>query len=85
MFLPITKASNAIATAIFAPDALAYDMMYGNEPTAFMRWATEHGAGLALDGLGMLVEQAAVAFAIWHGCEPHTAPVIAALRQGATP
>ncbi|MEQ8659353.1 MAG: shikimate dehydrogenase [Gammaproteobacteria bacterium] len=58
-----------------------YDMMYGNEPTAFVRWARAHGALRALDGLGMLVEQAAEAFLCWHGVRPDSAPVIAALRH----
>lgn len=66
---------------IFAPDAVAYDMMYGREPTAFQRWAGREGAARALDGLGMLVEQAAEAFYIWRGVRPETAGVIAALRD----
>jgi shikimate dehydrogenase len=58
-----------------------YDMMYGNEPTAFCRWAAEHGAGQAVDGLGMLVEQAAEAFFEWRGVRPESAPVLAELRR----
>jgi shikimate dehydrogenase len=57
-----------------------YDLMYGNEPTAFVRWAQAHGAAQALDGLGMLVEQAAESFRLWRGIRPNTAPVIAELR-----
>jgi shikimate dehydrogenase len=60
-----------------------YDMMYASEPTAFLRWGRRHGAGLAVDGLGMLVEQAAESFFLWRGLRPQTAPVIRALRQSA--
>ncbi len=66
-------------------DTLCYDMMYGREPTAFVRWAEAQGAGRALDGLGMLVEQAAEAFALWRGVRPDTAPVIRRLRTPGVP
>ncbi len=71
-----------LADAAFRPDTVCYDMMYGSEPTAFLRWAQTRGVARRIDGLGMLVEQAAVAFAIWHGVLPQTADVIAALRNG---
>ncbi|MEW6645940.1 MAG: shikimate dehydrogenase [Pseudomonadota bacterium] len=65
---------------ILAPGAVCYDMMYGKEPTAFLRWAMAAGAAQSADGLGMLVEQAAEAFYLWRGVRPATAEVIAALR-----
>lgn len=66
---------------VFAPGSLAYDMMYGAEPTPFLRYAQEHGAGHCADGLGMLVEQAAVAFHLWRGIRPDTLSVINQLRS----
>lgn len=57
-----------------------YDMMYGAELTPFCRWATQLEAGCVIDGLGMLVEQAAESFRIWRGAQPQAMPVIAALR-----
>ena len=57
-----------------------YDMMYSDKPTAFVDWGRAHDAGKALDGLGMLVEQAAESFWLWRGIRPNTAPVIKMLR-----
>lgn len=57
-----------------------YDMMYAAEPTAFVSWGQQQGAVQALDGLGMLVEQAAEAFFIWRGVRPNTAAVLQQLR-----
>ncbi len=58
-----------------------YDMMYGRNETVFNRWARKQGAAVCVDGLGMLVEQAAEAFFVWRGKRPETAPVIAAMRK----
>ena len=70
-----------LPAGVLAADAVCYDMMYGKEPTPFLRWAAAAGATRALDGLGMLVEQAAESFYLWRGVRPATSPVIAALRQ----
>jgi len=72
----------AVPASVFHGASFVYDMMYARKPTIFMKWALEQGAGKAADGLGMLVEQAAVGFEIWHGVKVETAPVIAVLRQG---
>lgn len=66
---------------LFAPHALAYEMVYGRD-TPFMQQArAAHCPGVRVaDGLGMLVEQAAEAFQLWRGVRPATGPVLAALR-----
>lgn len=64
---------------LFADAALAYDMMYGAEPTVFLRWAAEHDAR-TVDGLGMLIEQAAESFFLWRNKHPDTAAVRELLR-----
>ncbi len=70
-----------LPATLFADQALCYDMMYGADPTPFMRWARTHGAGRICDGLGMLVEQAAESFFLWRGLHPQTPTVITALRE----
>ncbi len=64
---------------IFNSETVAYDMMYARQATPFMQFAGSCGA-TAIDGLGMLVEQAAKSFAIWHGIMPETAGVITKIR-----
>ncbi|OBX38006.1 shikimate dehydrogenase [Halomonas elongata] len=65
---------------LFAEGGVAYDMMYGSEPTVFLRWAGERGAR-TIDGLGMLVGQAAESFRLWRGKHPDVAPVLDMLRR----
>ena len=71
-----------VAPGVLKPGALALDLMYGPAADGFMRWAREHGA-VPRDGLGMLVEQAAEAFALWRGVRPPAAQVLAELQRSA--
>ena len=75
----LTDSELPLPKSIFAKNCLAYDMIYGRE-TKFMKLARENGARV-VDGLGMLVEQAAYSFWLWRNVNPQTAPVIAMLRN----
>lgn len=66
---------------ILNPNGVCYDMMYSDTDTAFITWAKQHGAAKTIDGLGMLVEQAAAAFRLWRGVQPKTQEVIMLIRQ----
>lgn len=63
------------------PRTLAVDLNYGEAAIPFLAWARTAGCRDVVDGLGMLVEQAAESFELWHGVRPDTAPVYAALRE----
>ncbi|MEM7378526.1 MAG: shikimate dehydrogenase [Pseudomonadota bacterium] len=60
--------------------AVSYDMVYARAATPFQDWSRAHGARVAFDGLGMLVEQAAESFERWRGVRPDTAAVYSSLR-----
>lgn len=76
----LSSAMPPVPAAAFCQGTLALDMMYGNTPSPFMDFAASHGA-VVRDGLGMLVEQAAEAFAIWRGVRPQTAAILEQMRQ----
>ena len=64
-----------------SPQTVCYDLAYGRSSTAFVKWAQRAGCARAVQGLGMLVEQAAESFLFWRGVRPDTAAVLAALRK----
>ena len=73
----------AVPATVIGPETVCYDMAYGKIDTPFVRWALKLGCTRALQGWGMLVEQAAESFRVWRGVRPATAPVLAALRERA--
>ena len=70
-----------IPAGAIGPETVCYDLAYGRSAMAFVRWAQLSGCRLAVQGLGMLVEQAAESFRLWRGVRPETAPVLAALKE----
>jgi shikimate dehydrogenase len=73
----------AVPASVVGPETVCYDMAYGKSDTPFVRWALKQGCTRALQGWGMLVEQAAESFRVWRGIRPATAPVLAALKERA--
>lgn len=75
---------NLPASILDVERTVCYDLMYGAD-TAFLAWARQAGCTRVCDGLGMLVEQAAESFELWHGVRPDTEPVRDRLRSAAKP
>ena len=71
----------ALPELVLSERCCCYDMMYGAEPTPFMRWSAANMAWAVSDGLGMLVEQAAESYFLWRGQRPATGAVIQQIRQ----
>lgn len=65
---------------LVAERTACYDMMYGSDTTIFNRWGEEQGAAQTIDGLGMLVGQAAESYRLWRGRMPDVAEVMAQMR-----
>lgn len=72
----------AISEHVIASANCCYDMAYGNEDTSFLVWAKKLGVPKTIDGLGMLVGQAAESFRLWRGVTPATELVLKQLRNG---
>jgi shikimate dehydrogenase len=66
-----------------SPRCLAVDLSYGEAAISFLAWARAAGCTHRIDGLGMLVEQAAESFALWHGKRPDTDEIYAQLSASA--
>ena len=72
----------ALSPTVFNSASVIYDMSYKNEMTSFNKWAKDNSKeALVIDGLGMLIEQAAESFNIWHGHKPNSEELRQVLRQ----
>ncbi|SEL36091.1 shikimate dehydrogenase [Colwellia chukchiensis] len=80
----LTGASLPISDQTIKNALACYDMVYGKTPTAFLQQATSLGVKQVVDGLGMLVGQAAASFQLWTGINPDVEPVLASLRAELT-
>jgi shikimate dehydrogenase len=67
--------------SLIGPNSFCYDLVYSSRPTPFVVWAKSHGAARAVQGWGMLVEQAAESFAIWRGVRPETKALLKQLAH----
>ena len=67
--------------SLASPRCLAVDLSYGEAAIPFMAWANAAGCTHRIDGLGMLVEQAAEAFLLWRGVRPPSAQVLREMQQ----
>lgn len=67
---------------LIARSKLVYDMVYGDEPTCFLKHAESLGVIKLLDGLGMLVGQAAQSFFLWRNERPDIQKTLQQLRAG---
>ncbi|MDM8568343.1 shikimate dehydrogenase [Thiotrichales bacterium HSG1] len=70
-----------LVDGLITKNSWCYDMMYANTATPFMQYAQNQGAVNVLDGLGMLVEQAAESFYIWRKIRPDTVSIIQHVRE----
>ncbi|MGR5332858.1 shikimate dehydrogenase [Photobacterium damselae] len=70
-----------VPTSVITHHSCCYDMVYGAQPTAFNNWTSTLGASKNLDGLGMLVGQAAESFMLWRGLRPGAKQVQRELRR----
>ncbi|MGF1726441.1 shikimate dehydrogenase [Photobacterium nomapromontoriensis] len=70
-----------IPESLLSAKTVCYDMVYGSGLTTFNQWAQQHGVRIVLDGLGMLVGQAAESFMLWRGIRPGAKQVQRELRR----
>ena len=66
----------ALSKNIISKSSICYDLSYNSSPTQFMLWAMKNGANFAIQGWGMLIEQAAESYLIWKKIRPDTSAIL---------
>ena len=80
----VTKQSINFPSFIISEDTICYDLSYSYEPTLFMQWSMENKAKLAIQGWGMLIEQAAASYFLWRNKKPNTSTLLEQLNISAS-
>tara|TARA_B100001142_G_scaffold316132_1_gene355545 strand:+ start:220 stop:1080 length:861 start_codon:yes stop_codon:yes gene_type:complete len=80
----VTKQSINFPSFIISEDTICYDLSYSYEPTLFMQWSMENKAKLAIQGWGMLIEQAAASYFLWRNRKPNTSTLLEQLNISAS-
>ena len=80
----VTKQSINFPSFIISEDTICYDLSYSYEPTLFMQWSMEKKAKLAIQGWGMLIEQAAASYFLWRNKKPNTSTLLEQLNISAS-
>ena len=57
---------------IFNKNSVSYDLFYAKNKTRFQIWSEKYGAKISFNGIGMLIEQAALSYQIWNTYLPDT-------------
>ena len=65
---------------VISDSTICYDLSYDSLPTKFMEWSMECGAEKAIQGWGMLVEQAAESYYLWKNIRPDTSSILEQLE-----
>ena len=65
---------------VISDSTICYDLSYDSLPTKFMEWSMEYGAKKAIQGWGMLVEQAAESYYLWKNIRPDTSSILEQLE-----
>ena len=80
----VTKQSINFPSFIISEDTICYDLSYSYEPTLFMQWSMENKAKLAIQGWGMLIEQAAASYFLWRNKKPNSSTLLEQLNISAS-